>query len=178
MCLFPWYNIDIQKYVHLQNEKKSDGERTENYTSSPLWWLGFSFTVICSLTDLAALAFASQAVVVACGGATTLIVNNLFAKYWHGEYLGDLVVYGVGFVVVGAILLAVGAVPPQTHGPPINASCKCVEPYTSSDSCCRPFPYGLYDFASSPYFVAYCAVLIITITVSLGFIASSSLFKV
>lgn len=110
--------------------------------------------ILCSITDIAALAFAGQALVVASGGATTLIVNNLFAKYWHREVLGRWVVWGVTSVVIGATILAVFA--PASKDLSLD---------------------DIMDLAKSPYFIAYVVLIFVCICTTLSLIASSWFYR-
>jgi hypothetical protein len=96
----------------------------------------------------------SQALVVASGGATTLIVNNMFAKYWHKEYISPYVVWGVAAVVVGAVLLAAFA--PSANDLDLE---------------------HVLRLAQAPFFIAYVIVIFFCIASTLSLIASSWFFK-
>lgn len=67
----------MQKYVHSREAKKPEEERASAYIYIPLWWVGLLMIIFMSITDIAALAFAGQALVVASGGATTLVLPVL-----------------------------------------------------------------------------------------------------
>ena len=173
----------------MQNSRKPEDEQTANYCKNPCWLLGLVLSMVGAVTDLAALSFASQGVVAACGGATTLIVNNLFAKFWIGEALGGNVLYGVSFVVLGAMLLGISTPQPPTIGPPVNYRCDCGQfangtavgrNFTGDveQLCCMPFPDGFYTYFESLWFLGYCLIMLVGTTWMLFNIGSSSLHKV
>lgn len=145
---------NVQKYVHAREAKKPEEERYSAYVYIPLWWCGLLMIIFMSITDIAALAFAGQALVVASGGATTLIVNNIFAKYWHKEHLSSFVIWGVASVVLGATLLAIFA--PVTKDQDLD---------------------GIMHLAQSSYFIAYIVVIFFSICGTLSLIASSWFYR-
>lgn len=78
---------NVEKFVHVRENSKPKHLRQEAYICIPMWWVGFFMILFGSFADFFALSFGTQALVVASGGATTLVVNNFFAKYWHREVL-------------------------------------------------------------------------------------------
>ena len=95
--------VNIQKYAHSKNKAK---ETPGNYLLMPVWWLGMLGVIFGALGDFVALGLGGQALVAAVGGATTLSVNILFAKFWHKEKLYNLDLLGVALIVVGAVIIA------------------------------------------------------------------------
>ena len=78
--------VNAQKRVHVKNEKKPLAERTP-YFRKASWWVGLSLVVLGAIGDFIALGIASQALVTALGGGTTLAVNIAIAKFWLDEEL-------------------------------------------------------------------------------------------
>ena len=105
---------NTQKQSHNREELKTVEQRAE-YWKRPLWWLGFSLVVVGSVADFAALGFASQALVSALGGSTTLVSNLLVARMWNKEEIYRTDLYGVASVCVGAIFYALMTPPSQTY---------------------------------------------------------------
>ena len=58
-----------------------------NYCANPFvplkWWLGLSGVIVGAIGDFVALGFASQSLVSALGGGTTLICNVVVAHLWN-----------------------------------------------------------------------------------------------
>jgi uncharacterized membrane protein len=59
--------------------------------------------------DFLALGLATQAIVAALGGATTLAVNVILAKWWHNEELNQIDLIGVCLIIAGAVGIAFGS---------------------------------------------------------------------
>jgi len=105
---------NVQKSSHLAEEAKPEEDRTP-YFKRKKWWFGFSCTLMGSLLDFAALALASQSLVAALGGGSTLVCNVLVATLYNKEttYWTDIV--GVVCIVAGAIMFAVFASPKEDY---------------------------------------------------------------
>ena len=103
---------NTQKNSHLK-EKKLPEVRQRIYWRRPQWWVGFSLVVLGAIGDFVALGFASQAMVSALGGGTTLIGNVLIAKKWNKELLFKTDLVGLGFVLLGAQTFALTTPPSQ-----------------------------------------------------------------
>ena len=101
--------------------------------------------ILGAVGDFIALGLGSQAVVAAAGGATTLSVNILFAKFWHKEKLYNLDLLGVFFIILGAIIVA--SIAPASKD------------YTLDD---------LLSFAAATPFVIYIVILGVTTVYLLG----------
>ena len=101
---------NVQKASHVKDNLLPDSERTEYYLRYS-WWLGFLLTMSASVGDFVALGLASQSLVAALGGATSLICNVVVATVYNKEksYYTDLL--GAGFIVAGAITFALTAMP-------------------------------------------------------------------
>ena len=98
--------VNAQKRVHVKNDLKPPAERTPYYRMGS-WWLGLGLVVIGAIGDFIALGIASQALVTALGGGTTLAVNIAIAKFWLNEELSWWDVRGVAFIIIGAVTFAV-----------------------------------------------------------------------
>ena len=120
----------------------------------PIWWVGMGGVVAGSLGDFAALGFATQALVAALGGATTLATNLAIARWWHKEPGAPSDVLGVLAIIGGAIIIAV-----ETPS---------ADDFTLED---------MYDCASQGQFIIFLAVLSVVIALLLGGVASSSFYR-
>jgi hypothetical protein len=87
------------------------------------WWCGLAGVVAGAIGDFAALAFASQALVAALGGATTLATNLLVAKYWQKETLTKFDIAGCGLVAGGAVITALLSKSTDAYSLPDLLSC-------------------------------------------------------
>ena len=105
---------NTQKQSHNREQLKAETARTE-YWKRPLWWLGFGLVVLGSAGDFIALGFASQALVSALGGSTTLISNLLVARLWNKEDIYRTDLFGVASVCIGAIFFALMTPPSTTY---------------------------------------------------------------
>ena len=98
--------VNVQKRVHVKIEAKPLAERTPYYRMGS-WWLGLGLVVMGAIGDFIALGIASQALVTALGGGTTLAVNIAIAKFWLDEELSWWDVRGVVLIIIGAVTIAV-----------------------------------------------------------------------
>ena len=73
-----------------------------------------------ALGDLAGFGLGNVSVVTAIGGATTLTCNVLLAKYWNKEALVRTDLFGVAFVLTGAVVIA-GNKPKKTKQPKVGS---------------------------------------------------------
>ena len=145
------FGLNIQKHAH----SKVNNTAHKNYLQMPVWWLGMSGVVVGAIGDFVALGIGGQALVTAVGGATTLLVNILFAKYWHNEQLYSLDLVGVMLIITGAVVVAAVAHPSKD--------------YTLQQ---------LLSFSQATPFVTYMFVLCAIILSLLARVANSYLYKV
>eukprot|EP00937_MAST-01D_sp_MAST-1D-sp2_P000369 g369.t1 len=144
--------VNVQKHAHLINSGRPEEQRVP-YTRMPVWWFGMAGVVGGSLGDFAALSFATQALVAALGGATTLTTNLFIARFWHKEALSRLDFAGVASIIIGAVIIA--AKTPNTDS------------YTLADmSIC----------AEQTEFIVYLVVLGLVLIILLSFIANSKFY--
>jgi drug/metabolite transporter (DMT)-like permease len=106
--------VNIQKFSHAQDRLRPEAEQRP-YIQRPVWWLGLLMVVVGSIGDFAAFGFATQALVAALGGGSTLIANVVIAHYMNKETLYRSDLAGVIWVIVGVILIAVISDPDQTY---------------------------------------------------------------
>ena len=78
--------VNIQKYSHVQNGMLSVNDQ-QMYLRRPLWWFGLLCVVLGSVGDFAAFGFATQALVAALGGGTTIVANVVIAHYFNREQI-------------------------------------------------------------------------------------------
>lgn len=78
--------VNIQKFSHAR-EAARPADRQRAYVQRPVWWLGLSLVVLGSIGDFAAFGFATQSLVAALGGGSTLIANVVTAHFLNGEHL-------------------------------------------------------------------------------------------
>merc|ERR1711871_125163 len=81
-------------------------EERKGYLSRPLWWMGFLGVLAAAIGDFVALAMASQALVAALGGGTTLLTNVLVARVCNGDKLVWSDAIGVLLIIGGAVYFA------------------------------------------------------------------------
>ena len=93
--------------VNLQGHAQTLLKEGQHYTKLPIWWCGMGLVVLGSVGDFVALGFATQALVAALGGATTLSTNLLIARFWKNQDINPLDGIGVVFIVAGAVIIAV-----------------------------------------------------------------------
>jgi hypothetical protein len=144
--------VNMQKAAHLRLEAEAGGG---SYMSSPMWWWGLGAVIGGALADFVALGIAEQSLVTALGGATTLVVNVLLAKYWQQETLDPFDILGVGMIVSGAVIISV--VSPHS------------ETYTLEE---------LVSFSSAPGFIIYLILTVVIIIILMTSIATSWFYKV
>ena len=72
----------------------------------PFWWLGLFGVIGGAIGDFVALGYASQALVAALGGGTTLVGNVFFGSLWNGEEILATDMIGVLAVICGAVAFA------------------------------------------------------------------------
>jgi hypothetical protein len=145
--------VNVQKAAHVRNERAPKEARLP-FTKMPIWWVGMGGVVAGSLGDFAALGFATQALVAALGGATTLATNLAIARWWHKEPGAPSDVLGVLAIIGGAIIIAV-----ETPS---------ADDFTLED---------MYDCASQGQFIIFLVVLSCVIALLLGGVASSSFYR-
>jgi hypothetical protein len=113
---------NVQKRSHNLNDALPACDQRP-YTMRPFWWLGLLGVILGAIGDFTALGFASQALVAALGGGTTLIGilkffqfekqlifsatgNVFFGSLWNGEEILATDMFGVCAVICGAIAFA------------------------------------------------------------------------
>lgn len=99
---------NVQKRSHDLEAERPEAEQ-RGYVQRKLWWLGMGGVIFGSVADFLALGFASQSLVAALGGATTLISNTVVAHCWNREAVYKSDAAGVLCVVVGAVIFALTA---------------------------------------------------------------------
>jgi len=97
--------VNIQKHSFMKNEKLESEDRRPYYRT-PQWWAGLCFVVLGAVGDFSALGFAAQSIVAPIG-ATTLVVNLIFAHFWLAEELPLKDLIATIFIVAGAAICAV-----------------------------------------------------------------------
>lgn len=104
---------NAQKHSHMKEDELPANERRP-YIYRGFWWIGFCATLAAAVGDFLALALASQALVSALGGGTTLVTNVLVARIWNKDQLVWSDMLGVIFIVGGATYFAVTTEPPES----------------------------------------------------------------
>lgn len=79
--------VNIQKYSHAQEAKVVPIKQQRPYVQRPLWWIGLGLVVFGSLGDFTAFGFATQSLVAALGGGSTLVANVFTAYFLNKEAL-------------------------------------------------------------------------------------------
>eukprot|EP00937_MAST-01D_sp_MAST-1D-sp2_P005791 g5791.t1 len=108
------FGTNLQKRTHMIDEKLPKAARRAYYRR-PLWWLGFGLVTLGAVADFVALGQGAVSLVTAVGGAAVLLANVGFAHLWNHEDIYGADVAGVGFVVSGAVLIAVSSPPAQGY---------------------------------------------------------------
>ncbi|OQR93183.1 hypothetical protein THRCLA_08506 [Thraustotheca clavata] len=98
--------VNVQKYSHASEQRKPQEEQRA-YIHRPVWWIGLLMVIAGSVGDFVAFVFATQALVAALGGGSTLIANVVIAHYMNKETLYKTDVIGVIWVIIGVVLVAV-----------------------------------------------------------------------
>jgi len=76
--------VNIQKFSHAREAARPDHEQRP-YVQRPVWWIGLSLVIFGSIGDFAAFGFATQSLVAALGGGSTLVANVAAAHFLNGE---------------------------------------------------------------------------------------------
>eukprot|EP00293_Proteomonas_sulcata_P006623 CAMPEP_0184329616 /NCGR_PEP_ID=MMETSP1049-20130417/144247_1 /TAXON_ID=77928 /ORGANISM="Proteomonas sulcata, Strain CCMP704" /LENGTH=467 /DNA_ID=CAMNT_0026651999 /DNA_START=27 /DNA_END=1430 /DNA_ORIENTATION=+ len=95
-------SLNLQKYVHNENEKVSGGETP--YTKIPLWWVGMGVMILGETGNFLAYAYA-PATLVAPLGAVSVISNCILAHYVLKENLQKSNIAGVILAILGSVLI-------------------------------------------------------------------------
>merc|ERR1712166_7560 len=105
---------NVQKASHLEEDKLQEDQKTP-YIKRKAWWIGFILTLVASLMDFVALGLASQALVAALGGGSTLLCNVAVASCYNKDQIFFTDVCGVAFIIAGAIYFAFAASAKPKH---------------------------------------------------------------
>ena len=105
------FGLNLQKLAHLElayeDPLKRSGlknpEKRQSYLLNPRWITGLALTVLGSIADFAALAFAAQSLV-AILGSLTLVVNILLAPLMLNEKVSQTDVRAVVMIVIGCMI--------------------------------------------------------------------------
>jgi len=97
---------NAQKQAHMDNEERPLDEQ-RHYTRLPFWWLGFLGVLSGAIGDFVALGLASQSLVAALGGGTTLVSNVIIAHIWNKDEFFRTDAIGTFFIILGAVWFAV-----------------------------------------------------------------------
>lgn len=76
--------VNIQKYSHAREAVRPSTDQRP-YVQRPVWWVGLSLVVFGSIGDFAAFGFATQSLVAALGGGSTLVANVAAAHFLNNE---------------------------------------------------------------------------------------------
>jgi multidrug transporter EmrE-like cation transporter len=147
------FGMNIQKLSHTQIQNMPEQDRP-SYISMPLWWLGMSLVVFGALADFTALGMASQSLVAALGGGSTLVANVIIARFWQKEKLKALDIAGVSCIIAGAVMISI------------------VSPHAES--------YSLEEivaFSRAPSFIFFCVIIVCIVLVLMMSIANSEFYK-
>ncbi|OQR82593.1 hypothetical protein ACHHYP_15751 [Achlya hypogyna] len=98
--------VNVQKYSHATEALRPEVAQRA-YIHRPVWWVGLLMVIAGSLGDFVAFVFATQALVAALGGGSTLIANVVIAHYMNKETLYKTDVIGVIWVIIGVVIIAV-----------------------------------------------------------------------
>ncbi|KAF0686206.1 Aste57867_21992 [Aphanomyces stellatus] len=99
------FGVNVQKYSHTQEQKKPEADQRP-YITRPVWWIGLIMVIVGSIGDFAAFGFATQALVAALGGGSTLIANVVIAHYMNQETLYRTDLLGVALVIFGVVIIS------------------------------------------------------------------------
>jgi magnesium transporter len=105
------FGLNLQKLAHLElaydDPLKRTGEKNpekrQSYLLNPRWMTGLALTVLGSIADFAALAFAAQSLV-AILGSFTLVANILLAPLMLNEKVSKTDVRAVMMIVIGCMI--------------------------------------------------------------------------
>ncbi|CAK4507640.1 unnamed protein product [Aphanomyces euteiches] len=112
------FGVNIQKYSHRQEQKRPEAEQRP-YIMRPVWWVGLVMVILGSIGDFAAFGFATQALVAALGGGSTLIANVVIAHYMNQETLYRTDLVGVVLVIAGVVVISAISEPDVTYPLPV-----------------------------------------------------------
>eukprot|EP00947_MAST-08B_sp_MAST-8B-sp1_P004512 g4512.t1 len=104
-------SLCVQKLAH--NRIVAAGDKIK-FIQSPLWWVGMFLNISGEVGNLIAYSFAPAAVV-APVGAVAVVGNTVFAYFFLKEPLSRREIIGTCIVLVGVVLVVVGA-PDGDHG--------------------------------------------------------------
>jgi hypothetical protein len=144
---------NLQKHAHNVNEKKPEAERV-SYMYSWIWWLGFFGTIGGAIGDFVALGLASQSLVAALGGATTLTANLYIAHKFNHDPVYWTDVVGVGIIICGAVTFALTSTRSET--------------YSSAE---------LLHMFTAPSFLVYIGTQLLVVVVLMATIATSEVYR-
>jgi hypothetical protein len=147
------FGMNIQKWQHNTIQDMPE-ENRPSYISMPLWWFGMGLVVFGAIADFTALGLASQSLVAALGGGSTLVANVIIARFWQKEKLKPLDIGGVSCIITGAVLISV--VSPQA------------ESYTLEE---------LLAFSKAPSFIFFIIVIVLIVLILMMSIANSEFYK-
>ncbi|DAZ98606.1 TPA: hypothetical protein N0F65_001025 [Lagenidium giganteum] len=102
--------VNIQKFSHAQESQRPD-DNQRPYVQRPVWWMGLLLVVAGSIGDFTAFGFATQSLVAALGGGSTLVANVFIAHFLNREALYPTDLGGVFFVILGVVVIACIAEP-------------------------------------------------------------------
>jgi len=105
---------NVQKASHLHEDTLPEHERTP-YIKRKTWWIGMVLTVTASLMDFVALGLASQSLVAALGGGSTLLANVVVASCYNHDIIYFTDAVGVTFIIAGAVYFACTAKDKPKH---------------------------------------------------------------
>ncbi|CCI41854.1 unnamed protein product [Albugo candida] len=111
------FGVNVQKYSH-SKEAIRGVEYQRPYFRRPVWWLGLFLVSIGSLGDFTAFGFATQSLVAAVGGGTTLLTNVVTAHFLNKELLHSTDIIGISFVIFGVVIIAILAEPDEEYSLP------------------------------------------------------------
>ncbi|ETW04830.1 hypothetical protein H310_03954 [Aphanomyces invadans] len=112
------FGVNVQKYSHTQEQKRPVADQRP-YIFRPVWWVGLIMVIVGSIGDFAAFGFATQALVAALGGGSTLIANVIIANQMNQETLYRSDLLGVLLVIAGVVVISVISEPDITYPLPV-----------------------------------------------------------
>ena len=105
---------NLQKASHVTDLALPEEQRTPYY-KRPSWWIGFICTMSASIGDFVALGLATQSLVAALGGASSLICNVIAATCYNKEKVYKTDIAGVVFIIAGSAYFAFMSPPKPSH---------------------------------------------------------------
>ncbi|ETV86568.1 hypothetical protein H257_01722 [Aphanomyces astaci] len=143
------FGVNVQKYSHTQEQKRPVADQRP-YILRPVWWVGLIMVIVGSIGDFAAFGFATQALVAALGGGSTLIANVIIANQMNQETLYRSDLLGVLLVIAGVVVISAISEPDVTYPLPI-----------------------LEQFFARPEFIVYISCVVICVITILAKIKGS-----